>query len=96
LTSPNSDLALNPPVKAGEVYKIINCHTGTIVQLEDSNNGVFVSAVPWLKYSLTFIVPCHSISCWVQLQRRSQPEGDYFKLDNDPQPRGSLFLLPVH
>jgi hypothetical protein len=63
----NSDLAFDPPVKAGEVYKIINCHTGTVVQLEDSNNGAFVSVVPRLKYSLTFVVPCHSISCWVQL-----------------------------
>ncbi|KAJ2918731.1 hypothetical protein MD484_g1654, partial [Candolleomyces efflorescens] len=33
------DLTFNPPVKAGEVYKLVNCHTGTVVQLEDNNDG---------------------------------------------------------
>ncbi|KAJ2921002.1 hypothetical protein H1R20_g16095, partial [Candolleomyces eurysporus] len=32
------DLTFDPLVKAGEVYQIVNCHTGTVVHLENSNN----------------------------------------------------------
>ncbi|RXW18150.1 hypothetical protein EST38_g7705 [Candolleomyces aberdarensis] len=34
------DLTFDPLVKAGEVYQIVNCHTGTVVHLENSNNVV--------------------------------------------------------